>query len=80
VTSLGQAGSVRAVEPLTALAAGGALQRQARDAIRRIQSRLGDVGAGRLSVAADPAPGGAVSLPSPEEAEAPAPGPGRVKG
>ena len=54
--ALGLTGSVRAVEPL--LEAGGDA---ARDAVRRIQARLGDAGAGRLSLAQEDATAGALS-------------------
>ena len=54
VAALGKIGDIRAVEPLLPLADGvlpGALRDAAKEAVRRIQSRLGEAGAGRLSVA-----------------------------
>jgi HEAT repeat protein len=78
VLSLGQVGTIRAVEPLTALAAAGPLRAAAREAIRRVQARLGDAEAGRLSVAPERGATGAVSLPA--EAEADPTCPERVKG
>ncbi|HEY3446445.1 MAG TPA: HEAT repeat domain-containing protein [Myxococcales bacterium] len=78
VLSLGQVGTIRAVEPLTALAASGPLRAAAREAIRRVQARLGDAEAGRLSVAPERGAAGAVSLPA--EAEADSTPPERVKG
>jgi hypothetical protein len=52
--ALGAVGSVAAVEPLLPLTKGfgrGSLRQAARGAIASIQSRLGDVEAGRLSLA-----------------------------
>jgi hypothetical protein len=55
--ALGQMGTVSAVEPLLPLTEGllrdGPLKEAARDAVRRIQARLGAVEAGRLSLAED---------------------------
>jgi hypothetical protein len=68
--SLGAIGSVAAVEPLLPLAEGlgrAQLRQAARAAIGRIQSRLGQVEAGRLSLAEERPLAGAVAL-----AEAPA--------
>jgi hypothetical protein len=52
--ALGEVGTIRAIEPLISLAQGsrgsGALKAAARDAIRKIQGRMGDAGAGRLAV------------------------------
>ena len=62
--ALGLIGTVRAVEPLLPFTKGllhGDLHAAARDAVRRIQERLGDPEAGRLSVVAD-SPAGAVSV------------------
>jgi HEAT repeat protein len=62
-TALGKRGTLVAVEALLACEReGGSLGEAARDAIRRIQERLGDVGAGRLSVVEQPAAVGAVSV------------------
>jgi len=64
--ALGEMGTVRAVEPLLPLTRGllgGELQQAARDAVRRIQARLGNVEAGHLAVVDDQH--GAVSLPDP---------------
>ncbi|HYV50027.1 MAG TPA: HEAT repeat domain-containing protein [Myxococcaceae bacterium] len=69
--ALGKIGTVRAVEPLLPLTRGllgGELQESARDAVRRIQGRLGDVEAGALAVVDDQ--GGALSLPAEEGAVA----------
>jgi hypothetical protein len=88
--SLGRAGSINAVEPLTAVAdrlTRPQLRRAARAAIGQIQSRLGDVEAGRLSLARDDrqgqlalvddaTAGGELSLPGPGEGPA-LPTPGR---
>lgn len=68
--ALGATGSVRAVEPLLPLTKGvfnADLRAAARDAIRRIQARLGDADAGRLSLA-DRAEG-ELSLPDGEPGE-----------
>lgn len=78
VEALGAIGSVKVVEPLTRLLEDRALASPARDAIRKIQARLGDADAGRLSVAPERDPCGAVSLPT-AEGEQPA-RPDRVKG
>ncbi|HEY3444914.1 MAG TPA: HEAT repeat domain-containing protein [Myxococcales bacterium] len=54
VLALGKVGDIQAVEPLLPLAntvLPGALRDAAREAVRRIQSRLGEADAGRLSVA-----------------------------
>jgi hypothetical protein len=64
--ALAAVGSVRAVEPLLGLTRGlgrSALRQSARAAITQIQTRLGDVEAGRLSLA-DPSLEGAVELAS----------------
>jgi hypothetical protein len=74
--ALGTVGSVGAVEPLLPLTKGlgrGQLRQAARSAIASIQSRLGDVEAGRLSLAEDHELAGAVAL-----ADAEAPGGGEV--
>jgi hypothetical protein len=59
-------GTIRAVEPLLALTKGlrtsGRVKLLAQDAIRQIQSRLGDVEAGRLSLATPAEQEGALSL------------------
>jgi len=73
--ALGEVGTIQAIEPLMSLAEGtrarGALKAAARDAIRKIQGRTGNAGAGRLAVVGwDDAeaglslvdPGGGVSL------------------
>lgn len=66
--ALGNLGTVRAVEPLLACArsssflGGGDLRRYVEAAVRAIQSRLGDVGRGRLSLAEEQGPQGALSL------------------
>lgn len=63
--ALGTAGSVAAVEPLLLLTKGfgrGQVRQTARTAIARIQSRLGNVEAGRLSLAQDDDLAGAVTL------------------
>jgi hypothetical protein len=63
--ALGLFGSVSAVEPLLPLAEGfgrSQLRQAARGAIGRIQSRLGNVEAGRLSLAEDQELAGAVDL------------------
>ncbi|HUJ27712.1 MAG TPA: HEAT repeat domain-containing protein [Myxococcales bacterium] len=70
-SALGAFGSVRSVEPLLPLTRGllhGDLHAAARDAVRRIQSRLGDADAGRLSVA-EPRPEGALSVSEAEGGE-----------
>jgi HEAT repeat protein len=58
-TALGRLGTVRAVEPLLPLTEGlfrdGALRDAAREAVRRIQARLGAVEEGRVSLAPDAA-------------------------
>jgi HEAT repeat protein len=88
--ALGLLGTVRAVEPLLQLAAG-PLGETARDAVRRIQARLGgDAQAGRLSVAAQDAAAGGLSIAAEggelsvaeddKAAEDPSPPSGRVKG
>jgi hypothetical protein len=72
VEALGQVGSVRAVEPLLALTAGllasPSVKQAAREAVARIQSRLGDAEAGRLSLAVPSGDAGALSLAGGEEA------------
>jgi HEAT repeat protein len=63
--ALGRVGTVAAVEPLLACTGGfldSNLKRTAREAVGSIQSRLGDVGAGRLSVADISPSEGALSL------------------
>jgi HEAT repeat protein len=63
--ALGGFGSVAAVEPLLPLAEGfgrSQLRQAARGAIGRIQSRLGNVEAGRVSLADDQELAGAVDL------------------
>jgi len=63
--SLGAVGSVAAVAPLLPLAGGlgrAQLRQAARAAIGRIQSRLGEVEAGRLSLAEERPLAGAVAL------------------
>ncbi len=70
VIALGRIGTVRAVEPLLPLSKGliaGHLETLAREAIRGIQGRLGDVEGGRLSVVDSPEPGG-LSLAAPDGA------------
>jgi hypothetical protein len=67
--ALGVLGSVAAVEPLLPLAEGfgrSALRQAARGAIGRIQSRLGNVEAGRVSLAEDQGLAGAVDLAEPD--------------
>ncbi|MGZ6143133.1 MAG: HEAT repeat domain-containing protein [Myxococcales bacterium] len=64
-TALGLAGTVQSVEPLLG---SGAPASVVRDSVRRIQARLGDVEAGRLSVAPDDATAGALS-PAADEGE-----------
>jgi HEAT repeat protein len=64
-SALGLVGTVRAVVPLLPLTEGilhGELRQAARDAIRKIQSRLGDAEAGRISLAGAEESSGAVSL------------------
>ncbi len=69
--SLGRVGSIAAVEPLLALTKGalfgGEAREAAREAVRRIQERLGDADAGRLSLA-EPGGEGALSLAEPDGA------------
>ena len=64
--ALGRVGSVAAVEPLLRLTRGltvpGNLKRAAGEGVTRIQARLGDVEAGRLSLARCEDPEGALSL------------------
>jgi hypothetical protein len=64
--ALGKMGSVRAVEPLLLSAqrphAHATLKDAARDSVRRIQARLVDAGAGRLSVTAPAQEAGALSI------------------
>lgn len=63
--ALGAVGSIAAVEPLLPLGKGfgrGQLRQAARGAVARIQSRLGDADAGRLSLAEDDELAGAVAL------------------
>ncbi|MGC4114840.1 MAG: HEAT repeat domain-containing protein [Myxococcales bacterium] len=63
---LAQAGTVRSVEPLLPLSQGvlgnAALKEAARDAIRAIQSRLGDADGGRLSMVDERAGEGGLSV------------------
>lgn len=62
-TALGLLGTVSAVEPLLQLAREGPLKEIARDAVRRIQARLGgEAEAGRLSIAAQDAAAGGLSI------------------
>jgi HEAT repeat protein len=80
--ALGIVGGIQAVEPLLPLTKGlfnGDLHAAARDAVRRIQSRLGDVEAGRLSVAAA-GPEGALSVSGEGGELSVAPGKQRTKG
>jgi len=63
--ALGECGTIRVVEPLLQSARAGAVGSAARDAVRRIQARLGDAGAGRLSVVEAAGAEGAVSLENP---------------
>jgi HEAT repeat protein len=64
--ALGACGTIKAVEPLLEHARGlllpGDLKEAARDAVRAIQSRLGDVEAGRLALAEPMAEQGALSI------------------
>lgn len=62
VEALGALGTIRAVEPLHILAERGKFKRTARRAIASIQSRLGNVEAGRLSLASTVDPAGALSI------------------
>lgn len=62
IESLAKIGTVKAVEPLYVLAKERRFKRQARTAIDSIQSRLGDVEAGRLSLAPNVDADGALSL------------------
>ena len=62
VEALAKLGTVRAVEPLFELAKKMRFGPSARTAIDSIQSRLGDVEAGRLSLAPTIDPDGALSL------------------
>ena len=70
--ALGQVGTVRAVEPLLALTTGllasPSVKQAAREAVARIQSRLGDAEAGRLSLAVPSGDAGALSLAGDEAA------------
>jgi HEAT repeat protein len=70
--ALGQVGTVHAVEPLLALTEGlltsPSVKQAARQAVARIQSRLGDAEAGRLSLAVPAEGAGALSLPGEERA------------
>ncbi|MGC4114837.1 MAG: HEAT repeat domain-containing protein [Myxococcales bacterium] len=63
--AFGECGTVRAVEPLLQSAKDGAVSSVARDAVRRIQARLGDADAGRLSVVDGAGADGALSLENP---------------
>ncbi len=73
VTALGLAGTIAAVEPLLGVSEGmladGELQQAAREAVARIQSRLGNAEAGRLSLSEHEQRSGALSL-----TDAPLPG------
>ena len=63
--ALGRLGTIEAVEPLLPLAHAvlpGAVRDAARDAVRAIQSRLGEAGAGRLSVVGTPDAAAGLSL------------------
>lgn len=64
--ALGRMGSIRAVEPLLPLCEGltrdAELKREAREAVQRIQARLGDVSPGGLSLADGAAEAGQVSV------------------
>jgi len=65
--ALGVLGTVKAVEPLLPLTKGllqTGLHAAACDAVRRIQERLGDADAGRLSMAQAEGPSGALSIAS----------------
>ncbi|MGC4122191.1 MAG: HEAT repeat domain-containing protein [Myxococcales bacterium] len=73
VESLGVVGTIRAVEPLTALLSDRAHREHAQSAIRQIQSKLGDVGAGRLSVVVEQGESGALSLSDRDESALDAP-------
>ncbi len=65
VRGLERIGTVAAVEPLLLLrSVDGALLRAARAAVQRIQARLGDAEAGRLSVSETTEPSGRLSLPA----------------
>lgn len=69
IEALATLGTIRAVEPLHGLAERGRFKRAARGAIESIQSRLGDVESGRLSLAPTIDPDGALSLAAdPEKA------------
>jgi len=69
--ALARHGTIRAVEPLLALTRGlrssGRLKVVAQEAIRQIQSRLGDVEAGRLSLVTPAGEEGALSLAGGED-------------
>jgi hypothetical protein len=71
VISLGSVGTARAVEPLTQHRGGilgdTELKRAVRDAIARIQMRLGPVDAGRLSLAEEDECAGALSTVETDE-------------
>ncbi len=69
--ALGNIGTVTAVEPLGALVEKGPIKDVARDAVRAIQARLGDVAAGRLSVVGPGAGSGALSLEASSDAGEP---------
>jgi HEAT repeat protein len=64
--ALARVGTVRAVEPLLALTSGlltaPSLKRAAREAVERIQGRLGDAEAGRLSLVVPAEEAGSLSL------------------
>jgi hypothetical protein len=62
VEALAQLGTARAVEPLLKVVGGYLIKTGARDAIRRIQRRLGDVDAGRLSIVESADGSGSLSL------------------
>lgn len=67
VAALGRVGSVRAVEPLRPLTQGltrdGELKRLAREAVQRVQARLGEVSPGGLSLVDGGAEAGRLSVP-----------------
>ena len=62
VEALSTLGTARSVEPLLKLVGGTTIKTSAREAIRRIQSRLGDVDAGRLSIVESADGAGSLSL------------------
>ena len=62
IEALSNLGTARSVEPLMKLVGGSMIKTGARQAIRRIQSRLGDVDAGRLSIIESADEAGSLSL------------------